>query len=320
MSELPPSGTSTSVVTRVLSELGMQVFQRGWLSSNNILIQGDGPSALVDSGYHIHAAQTCALVTHALAGGPLDLLLNTHLHSDHCGGNARLQWLYPDLKTRIPPGLAEAVRSWDEASLTYSATGQECERFHFEGLLLPGEHIRLGSHEWEIHGAQGHDPHAVVLFQPDHAVLLSADALWENGFGVVFPELEGESAFDEVEETLSVIESLAPRLVVPGHGQMFTDVEHALSRARSRLQQFRDAPERHLRHAHKVLLKFRLLAWQRIGREELFAWACQTPYLANHMPDRGSGTEADLRWLESLVDDLERTGALARVGDILIDR
>ena len=38
---------------------------------------------------------------------PLDLLLNTHLHSDHCGGNAALQARHPGVRTLIPPGQAE---------------------------------------------------------------------------------------------------------------------------------------------------------------------------------------------------------------------
>ena len=69
----------------------MQVLQRGWLSSNNILFTGGDQTALVDSGYLTHAAQTVALVRHGLQGRPLDRLINTHLHSDHCGGNAALQ-------------------------------------------------------------------------------------------------------------------------------------------------------------------------------------------------------------------------------------
>jgi len=297
----------------------MQVFQRGWLSSNNVLVQGEGPTALIDSGYHTHAAQTCSLVNHALADAPLDLLLNTHLHSDHCGGNASLQFLFPNLRTLIPPGLADAVQSWDQSALTYSSTGQECERFRYDGLLIPGERIRLGAFEWDIHGAKGHDPHAIVLFQPEEGVLLSADALWENGFGVVFPELEGESAFDEVGETLDIIEQLAPRLVIPGHGQMFIEVPGALARARSRLQQFRESPPRHLRHAQKVLIKFRLLAWQRISVDALFTWARSTPYLRSHMPDQGFDTEASRQWMESLLNELERSGALSRVGSDVVD-
>src|SRR4051812_16585677 len=46
----------------------MRVFERGWLSSNNILFIGRDGTALVDSGYVTHAQQTVALVTHALQG------------------------------------------------------------------------------------------------------------------------------------------------------------------------------------------------------------------------------------------------------------
>src|SRR5207237_217473 len=69
----------------------LRVFERGWLSSNNVLFLGREETALVDSGYATHAEQTVALVTHALGGRTLDRLVNTHLHSDHCGGNAALQ-------------------------------------------------------------------------------------------------------------------------------------------------------------------------------------------------------------------------------------
>jgi glyoxylase-like metal-dependent hydrolase (beta-lactamase superfamily II) len=180
----------------LFDQLGLTVFERGWLSSNCLLLQGDGPSALVDSGYAIHSTQTLALVREALGGDPLDLLLNTHLHSDHCGGNHLLQSRYPHLRTLIPPGLAVAVSDWDPVALTFEPTGQHCDPFRFDGLLLPGETIKLGPLTWEIHAAKGHDPHSVILFQADHRVLISADALWQNGFGVVFPELEGKSAFE----------------------------------------------------------------------------------------------------------------------------
>ena len=76
--------------------------------ANNILFHGQRQTALVDSGYCTHAEQTLALIREALGGRPLDLLLNTHLHSDHCGGNAALQSAYPDVETLIPPGLAAA--------------------------------------------------------------------------------------------------------------------------------------------------------------------------------------------------------------------
>jgi glyoxylase-like metal-dependent hydrolase (beta-lactamase superfamily II) len=68
---------------------GLTVLQRGWLSSNNVLIHpapGEAGAVLVDASHVNHAEQTCALVAHALDGERLTRLVNTHLHSDHCGG------------------------------------------------------------------------------------------------------------------------------------------------------------------------------------------------------------------------------------------
>lgn len=306
-----------SVAKEVLARAGVTVFERGWLSANNILIQGEGPTALVDSGYGSHAAQTTALVSQALGSQRLDLLLNTHLHSDHCGGNAALKSMFPTLETLIPPGLASAVTDWDEELLTYAPTGQHCPRFAHDGLLIPGSSLRLGNGVWQVHGAKGHDPHSIVLFQPESRLLLSADALWQNGFGVVFPELEGQSAFDEVAETLNLIEALAPTTVIPGHGSVFQDVQGALERARSRLQQFKSDPERHLRHAQKVLIKFRLLEWQRIEYDELLAWALSTPYLKNAMPSAEPPLQE--QWLQQLLKELEHSRALRMDGRLVLN-
>src|SRR5205814_1876817 len=77
-------------------------------------------------------------VRRALDERPLDLIVNTHLHSDHCGGNAALHAAYRDARTLIPPGLADAVRVWDEGALTYAPTGQRCERFAVDDVARPG--------------------------------------------------------------------------------------------------------------------------------------------------------------------------------------
>jgi glyoxylase-like metal-dependent hydrolase (beta-lactamase superfamily II) len=289
---------------------GIQVWERGWLSANNILLDAPDGATLIDSGYGSHASQTLALVSRALQGRPLRRLFNTHLHSDHCGGNAALQQHYPALQTWIPPGHAAAVAAWDEATLTYLATGQDCPRFRHDGVLLAGSTWELGGLTWSIHAAPGHDPHAVLLFEPTHGVLIAGDALWENGFGVVFPELDGVGAFAEVGQTLELIEQLAPVCVIPGHGRPFsgTDaVAQALGRARSRLQQFCDAPQKHLRYASKVLLKFKLLQWQRVPEASFRAWAKQTPYLVQQHRQL-SAQDMDA-WITELVQELVASGA-----------
>ena len=295
---------------------GIIVLERGWLSSNNILIQGAEGTALIDSGYCTHAPQTLALVGAALQGKPLDLLLNTHLHSDHCGGNAALQAAYPGLRTLIPPGQAPFVRNWDAYALSYTPTGQDCPQFGFEAVLQPGTELPLGDVAWQVHAAPGHDPHSVILFEPASRVLVSADALWERGFGVVFPELDGDEAFDEVAGTLDLIDIMQPAIVIPGHGKPFTDVTQALAVARQRLDGFLKDPQRHLQYAAKVMLKFKLLEAQRLARADLLAWAHGTPYL-EAMFSRLFVGQTFSQGVDLLVQDLVRAGAASLHGTAL---
>ena len=290
---------------------GVTLLERGWLSSNNILIKGPGRCALVDSGYATHAAQTLALVEAETQGHPLDVLINTHLHSDHCGGNAALQARYPQLQTLIPPGQAHHVAQWNAQALSYTPTGQLCEPFSFTATLQANTELELGGQLWQVHAAPGHDPNSVVLFEPQSRLLLSADALWENGFGVVFPELDGDDAFAEVAQTLDLIEALDARIVIPGHGPAFNDAPAAITRARKRLHSFVNDPARHIRYAAKVLIKFKLLELQRISAQALLNWAHTTQLVAQvHRADASNiGFET---WVTELVDELVRSGAAQR--------
>ena len=237
----------------------MRVFERGWLSSNNILFLDDaGSAALVDTGYVSHREQTLALLTSQLDGRRLTRIINTHLHSDHCGGNAYMQQ-QTGARIAIPPGLADAVARWDDEQLTFRATGQQCDRFVYDTLIDPGATLRLGERDWQALAAPGHDPHSIMLWNAEERVLISADVLWQHGFGGIFPEIEGESGFAEQAAMLDLIERLQPTVVIPGHGAPFTDVEAALGRARQRLTALSADPTRNARQVAKALIKFYLL-------------------------------------------------------------
>ena len=305
-------------MTQRLQIPGLQVFERGWLSANNILLTDDDSATLIDSAYVTHKAQTVALVQNALNGRALDRLVNTHLHSDHCGGNHHLQTHYTQLETWIPPGEAKAVSIWDVEALSYEATGQLCPRFKFEGLLQVGQILRLACLNWEVHAAPGHDPHSVILFEPTHKILISADALWANGFGVVFPELEGVDAFHEVAQTLDLIESLKPIWVIPGHGAVFNNVDAALEIARKKLDGFVQNPQKHGRYGAKVLLKFKLLELNQVENKAFRAWATGVPYLIQL--HQSFGEQMPMQdWLEDMLLDLERSKALAFQDNMIVN-
>jgi glyoxylase-like metal-dependent hydrolase (beta-lactamase superfamily II) len=294
----------------------MQVFERGWLSSNNILFTGASAATLIDSGYLTHSAQTLALVEHALAGRALERLINTHLHSDHCGGNAALQARYA-CSTLIPAAEADKVRAWDEQALSFKATGQQCARFGFDATLVSGDKLELGDQEWQALGAPGHDPHSLMFYCASEGLLISADALWQNGFGVIFPELEGESGFAEAGATLDLIDSLDVRLVIPGHGAPFTDVKPALQRAFSRLDYLRADPVRNADNAIKVMLKFLLLERQQLVLADLPAWFAGNPVIEGARLRYLDKSAAEL--VEWAVQSLVRAGAARRDGPMLVN-
>lgn len=297
---------------------GLQVFERGWLSANNILLTDAHSATLIDSGYVTHDLQTLMLVQSALNGRTLDQLLNTHLHSDHCGGNAILQQHFPAMRTFIPPGESKAVAVWNESALSYQPTGQLCPRFQFDALLQPGQVLHLANLEWQVLAAPGHDPHSVILFEASHRILISADALWANGFGVVFPELEGVAAFDEVSQTLDLIESLQAKWIIPGHGAIFQDVSTALTVARKKLDGFVHNPEKHARYGAKVLLKYKLLELHQSAKPKFMDWAAGIRYIQVLHQTYASHMSAH-EWIEELLQDLQRSNALSIQEDMLVN-
>jgi glyoxylase-like metal-dependent hydrolase (beta-lactamase superfamily II) len=300
---------------------GVTVLERGWLSSNNIVLAGGGAGAVVvDTGHVTHAEQTVALLRHALAGEPLARIVNTHLHSDHCGGNAALRRAFGAVPVAVPPGHWDAVDRWDDAALSYAETGQRIERFPVHDRLLPGTTFEVGGRRWQVIAAPGHDPHAVMLWCAADRLLISADALWGNGFGVVFPELDGEPGFADVAASLDAIEALAPAAVIPGHGAPFDDVADALARARRRLDGWRADPPRHLRHGMKVLVKYHLMEERMLPLADFDAWFDTTRLVGAVWDalDRPLGDR--VAFGRAIVDELVTAGALRRSDGLLHDR
>ena len=295
----------------------LRVFVRGWLSSNSLLCLGEQP-ALIDTGHVKHADETVRLVAEALhPGAALAAIAHTHLHSDHCGGTAALQAAYPGVPTWAPaPSLAH-VRDWDEDALSFRGTAQRCARFIAQHPLTPGQTVRLGQRDWQVHAAPGHDALAVLLFEPDSGVLMAGDALWEHGVGVIFPHIDGSGEFAHFLDTLALVERLRPTVVVPGHGEPFAradgGIDAALARARQRIAWFADHPAQHALYAAKVLIKYQMLDAERMTRPALRAWLAAAPMLRQlhrqHRPDLGWD-----EWVEAVLAQLLDKGALRQVG------
>ena len=203
----------------------VHVFVRDWLSANNVLLKSRDGHVLIDSGYVSHAPLTLALLAspRGLGGEPLAQLVNTHGHSDHVGGNAAVQ-----CRVRLPDrvsggrGAARGAVGREDAALRLRRPG--CATLCHRRAAASGSTQVWGELEWRMLAAPGHDMGALVFYNPEHRILVSGDALWENGYGFVMPRAIDPDALPATRATLDMIAGLDVRTVIPGHGEVFTDV------------------------------------------------------------------------------------------------
>lgn len=282
---------------------------RDWLSANHVLLSGPDGHVLVDSGYVLHAPRTLSLLRspQAIGAAPLTLLVNTHGHSDHVGGNAAISRAY-GCPIAFPAAEAPLVDAWDTKALLYDYADQDIARFTVDQRIDAGSTHAWGGLEWRALAAPGHDMGALVFFNPEHRILISGDALWENGYGFVMPQAVEPHALAAQRATLDMIAALDVRLVIPGHGDVFSEVDAALDRAYRRTDSFADDDARMARYALKVNLMFHLLTGRTLPLAGLPDYVARTGIYRDLNAAVLRITPTALA--EMLVDELVRAGAL----------
>ena len=295
----------------------MHVFVRDWLSANHVVLRSDAGCVVIDSGYDKHVPLMLALIASrmGLDGRPLAKLVNTHCHSDHVGGNAALRRAY-GCTIAVPAGEAPLIDAWDERALLYEYADQRAERFAVDEILEPGSTHTWGDIEWRALAAPGHAMGALVFFNDEHRILISGDALWQNGYGIVMPPELDPGALPATRATLEMIATLDAHCVIPGHGEPFADVDAALERAFARTAAFEVDPMRTVRHVLKALLVFSLLDRERMPLASL-------PLYVERV---GVYREFNARFFrldpatlaEQIVAELEVAGAVRRAGGWLV--
>ena len=220
---------------------GIAFIQRDWLSANHIMFHDGDSATLIDSGYGKFNDVTIAKVDAVLNGwngATLDRIVNTHLHSDHIGGNAALQRLHHGCSITVPIDEQSALVNWDAPEQMLSYADQEAERFAWDDVIEPGQTVPLGGESWLAMATPGHDMGSLVFYSPKLRILISADALWENSSGFVPPQAIDPKPLAAQRATFTRLAALDVGLVIPGHGPMFTDYSGALKRASEKLELF----------------------------------------------------------------------------------
>jgi glyoxylase-like metal-dependent hydrolase (beta-lactamase superfamily II) len=294
----------------------VRVIVRGWLNCNQVVLLAPGDNVLVDSGYSTHRERTLERLVsrEGLDRQPLERLINTHCHSDHMGGNAAVASAF-GCRITIPEGEAKHIDPWTPQTAWMAEFDQRADPFRYDDTIRAGDLFEAGGFEWQVHAAPGHDMDALMFFEPRHRLLISGDALWEDGMGFVWPEEGANPYIDGAREALAAIERLDPAIVIPGHGRPFAAAGKAIASVRARLDAFERDPAKCARHVVKVMFVFALLDREEMAVAEVPAYLERVPCYAR-MARRflGARPAALAEWL---LGDLERAGAVRIDGGIV---
>jgi glyoxylase-like metal-dependent hydrolase (beta-lactamase superfamily II) len=122
----------------------IRFIERDWLSANHVLFREGDEATLIDTGYGKFNDITIDRVDAALDGATLERIINTHIHSDHIGGNMALQQLHHGCSIAVPVDEQPALVNWDSPEQMLSYADQEAERFAWDDVIEPGQTVTLG--------------------------------------------------------------------------------------------------------------------------------------------------------------------------------
>lgn len=297
--------------------------ERGVLHSNSAVICNGGDRdhfLLVDTGYCTGTGALIHAIEHT-AGRPLaqlELILNTHAHPDHTGGNAELV-----RRTGCAVVMSEIDRilvdSDDPVTLMRGWADLECPSFTVDRSLAPGESLRYGELELQVIEAAGHAAGEVSYFCAEAGLLFCGDLLWQSGFSNVVPLVEGFGGLARHERSLLALQKLPIEVALPGHGPLIIGraaVAQRIDETLATIRFFRKSPAAWARANLRAFLTMHAILRGPITRR-VFADRClRAPWFREQTARFFPGDDAKLAaLLEAMLDELISKRVLAVTTD-----
>lgn len=188
------------------------------LDCNTYVITGS-PGIIIDPGStQFMASRVAGLRKDSIDPADIGIIINTHLHIDHCGANEAFQKL-SGAKIALHPVQKENYQMvvLDGARLFGIEPGEFTEDYLLDGGLLNTDGVEL-----EMIQSPGHSPDCVCFYHRRDKVLICGDVLFEMNTGRVdLPGGDGE----ELKKSIEVLSRLDVEYLLPGHMGIVSGVE-----------------------------------------------------------------------------------------------
>jgi glyoxylase-like metal-dependent hydrolase (beta-lactamase superfamily II) len=256
-------------------------FLRLYPSANVLLLHGRRP-VLVDTGFGADVPMLLRwLEAQGVATSALSLVVNTHSHCDHSGGNYALQALH-GVFIAAQAEEAALVNRRDPDACRAEWLRQPIEPYRVNRRLHDGDLVSTGKAAWQVVATPGHTAGHISLHSAEHGILVLGDALHDADIGWLNPYREGAASLDRAAESIERLATLPARVGYSGHGPAITDLPAAFDRARRRLRSWREKPERIAWHACKRIFSHNLMLTDGIEDAAIPGVLLDAPWFRSH--------------------------------------
>lgn len=173
-----------------------------------------------------------------VAPSEIDLIINTHEHFDHFGGNIYFQ---SHRRVLIGAHRLSAVKMifGDDEITMCRANDTPVSGYKVHLWLNNTDIIDLGTYTLKVIHTPGHTSGSICLYEPKKKILFSGDTFFALG---TISNISKSGSLAEYFNSLRRLKTFKVEIVLPGHGKISTDVEKDLSLAINRvISQFPEA-------------------------------------------------------------------------------
>ena len=189
--------------------------EQGMLDCNTYVIKGNSGIIIDPGNAEFLASRVSGLKKDGIDPADIGVIVNTHLHIDHCGANEAFKALsgakialHPVQKKYYQLVVVDGARIF----------GMEPAEFT-EDYLLDGRRLTSGNIELELIPSPGHSPDCVCFYDRENKVLICGDVLFEMNTGRVdLPGGDGEA----LKKSIEALSLLDIEYLLPGHMSVVT--------------------------------------------------------------------------------------------------
>src|SRR4030042_451258 len=192
--------------------------EQGMLDCNTYVIKGS-PGIIIDPGNaDFLISRAGGMKKDGIDPADIGIIVNTHLHVDHCGANESFKKL-SGAKIALHP-----VQKQNYMLVVIDGTrlfGMEPSEFT-EDYLLEEDRLDNGNVALELIKSPGHSPDCVCFYDRQNKVLICGDVLFEMNTGRA--DLPGGNG-EDLKKSIEALSRLDIEYLLPGHMGVVTGAD-----------------------------------------------------------------------------------------------